>query len=720
MRVARGKFALIPACSLAAFCATGALAQEVPQSDGAAQLGDIVVTAQRRNESLQKVPVSIAAISQETMVQKGVNQVQDIARFVPGLDVFSGNGSGFPQFTLRGIGAGSFNKNTTSTVAIYLDEMVLDTGTTQAGQLFDLQRIEVLNGPQGTLYGKNSTGGAINYITRRPDGSTAANASISVGRFGYYNIQAGAQTALTDAFSVRVSMNRNYSDGYGYNVVNNTKTNGDDNWGARVGIRYKAGAVDAYLKFYFDSVDDAVQEFELVGLNANGSRNVNNASYVTGFIPPPGKDVFAGTVGTAKGNFVRNRNYGATLNTDIDLDALTLTSISGYVKSVAKSALDADGSPFAVSNVPHSDVTSEQYNQELRLSSDTSGAFSWIAGANFFHKDLQTYHNYDLGTPLVIQRLYEKTTSVAGFFDATLRLGGGVSLIGGARLTKDSKKAHYVSPASRIGVYDLRLKESWTKPTWRAVLNYQANAATLLYASYSRGYRSGAFNNGFVSSAAQLAAVNPEYIDNFEGGLKTRLFDGNLRIASAMFYMKFRDQQLDAASPLPPFLCCTTRNVAASEIYGIESNGTLLLGDNFTVNYTANLIHGEFKKFQYTQTISYDGADLGYLPKYKVVLSPEYRVPYGDGNFFLAPDITFTGKSRQSPVPNAFGLDIQKSFVALDGQLGYRWGKGMSIFGYIRNVTNKRALVRASFGRGYLEKFYTAPRSFGLTVTAAY
>jgi len=722
MRHSRKALLVVQACSFTALLSSNpalaadgtGVAATPTEADG--KPAEIVVTAQKRSENLQKVPIAMTALGRDTLTQKNVTQVTDLGKYVPGLTVTAYNGSGFPEFTLRGIGAGSFNKNTVSTVAVYLDGFVLDTPISQTGELYDLDRVEVLNGPQGTLYGKNSTGGAINFITRRPDGTTEADGTFSVGRYGEYDVEGGFQTAITGDLSIRVAGNRNYSDGYAYNFEEHHKEDGVDDYGGRVGIRYKSGNVDSYFKFYVDGLNNATQAFTLLGVNTNGSPRADNSNPLNGFIPVPGIDEFGGT-----GNFIHNRNIGATFNNDIEInDYLTLTSITGYVDARSRVSLDTDGQPAAQGNVPHSNVTSHQFSQELRLSSPGENIFSWIAGADYFHKSLTTYNLYDLtavGYPLINQTLDEKDISYAGFVDATLRLGGGFSLIGGVRLTHDETSGHYISTESAIGPYNKTLKRDFTEPTWRAVLNYQLDPKTLLYASYSRGYRAGALNNGFVSNAGGLGIVKPEFVDNFEGGVKTTVFDGHLRLDAALFYMKYRDQQLNAAPPGSSFF--STVNAGRSRIYGLEINGSLVLG-RFSVNVSSEVINAKFQDFPYSSTINYAGIKLGFVPNYKVVLSPEYHLPTESGYFFISPDATFTGKVRNSTIPDPYGRDIQKATATLDGQLGYRWSAGYSVFAWMKNVSNNRVLEGYTGGYGYNELFYSPPRTFGLTVTARY
>ena len=269
MTISKTRLLAAQACSLVAAQLVFAMAASAAaDTTTSGELEEVVVTAQKRTENLQTVPISATVISSDILEQKVFTQIGDLAPIFPGLNVYTGNSFGFPEFTLRGIGSGSFNQNTNSTVAVYLDEFVLDSATSQAGQLFDLQRIEVLNGPQGTLYGKNSTGGAINFITRKPDGTTEAVGSVTVGRFGEIDFEGGAQAALNHNLSIRIAVNRNYNDGYGFDPVINKRTDGVDDWGARLGLDYKNDNLDVYLKLYADGLTKAQQTSQIVNVDS--------------------------------------------------------------------------------------------------------------------------------------------------------------------------------------------------------------------------------------------------------------------------------------------------------------------------------------------------------------------------------------------------------------------------------------------------------------------
>ena len=681
-------------------------------------MGDIIVTAQKRSQTLQSVPVAATAVTAEALQQKNVVSIVDLPKLAPSLNITTPYGAVGPEITMRGIGTASFNQNTETTVATYMDEFVLNVPSSKLGQLFDLERVEVLRGPQGTLYGKNSTGGAINFITRRPTGATGGDGSVTVERFGTYDVRLGFQTALTDKLSVRVSGARHYSDGYAFNTLDNRHLNNADNWAGRIGIRYKDDGIDLYLKGFYDSEKTNGAIYYPQGVNAAGAPTPNGVNPLTGYVPPANIDVAGSQPSDNRAN-----NTGVTLNADIAIGKLTLTSVSGYLHSFGFLSFDADGSPFDLINDTQTSKT-DQVTQEFRISSPSDDRFTWIAGASFFYQnqDIRIPVNIPLfGLPTIPQHFHEKSRSFAGFVDGTFKLTDRLEIIAGVRLTSDHKEFQEDASFSLVGPFTLTDSHTWTKPTYRAGLNYHLGR-TLLYASYNRGYRSGAYDTGFITSPAQLGRpVNPEYVNSYEAGVKTTAFDRYLQIAVAGFYTQYIDQQLPIVPP--GGICCSLVNAGKSRVFGVEAEGVIRVTPNFEINFSGDAIDSKYLNFSPGPSISYAGYVLGRAPTYELRLAPEYRYPVGSGQFFLAPEVQFTGKQRVQTMVDAFGQDIQRPYTIVNGQLGYRAANGkFSAFVFVKNATNKRYLTYfANVGATMVNQvYYAAPRTFGITLTGGF
>lgn len=675
------------------------------------EIPDIVVTAQRRQESLQKVPISAAVVSRDALQQRNVSDIRDIAPSVPNLKIDTPFGNTNPKITLRGIGSGSFNQNTESTVALYLDELVLEPTSAKLGQLFDMDRVEVLRGPQGTLYGKNSTGGAINFITRKPDGRTELMGMATVAKFGEYDLQAAGEVPLAENWSVRIAGKRRYRNGYGQNLLTNDRIYDVDTAALRAGLRYQGDGVDLYLKAFGDQSREQGFYPKVGGVNFDGSPRADNSSPFTGYIPPADRDTVE-----VPGLYSRVDNRGVTLNASFELGALNLTSISGYLFSKAANSSDADSTPFVIAAADPFSSRAKEYSQELRLSSSGDRDFSWIMGATFFRRSLGIHNSYQILTlPTITDIEHERVTSMAGFADGTLKLTSSLNVTGGIRITTDRKRFERSAEFSFVGPFDIALRKNWTNASYRAVINYNVDPNTLLYASFNHGYRSGAFDTSLVSTTNQFQAVDPEFVDSYEGGIKASLLDRRVRLAADVFYMNFKDQQLLVV--LPGSICCSLANAGKSKVYGFEFDLAAKLSPQFDLTASGSISSGEYKKFQ-SSGVDYSGKRLGNLPTHEFKIAAEYRIPAGDEmNVFIAPELVVVGRYRAQTVVDPYGLDIQRGYAMINAQIGLR-NDTFSIFGFVKNATNRRVLNDfqnfSSFG--FVQKFYSEPRTFGVTV----
>ena len=696
---------------------------EASEAPGAG-LAEIVVTAQKRSENLQRVPIAVTAITSGELAQKGVNSLLDLTTLTPNLQIATTFGNTNPQITLRGIGSTSFNQTTESTVALYIDEFVLNPQSAKLGQLFDLERVEVLRGPQGTLYGKNSTGGAINFVSRKPDGTYGMNGSVTMGRFGEYDVEVGAQAPLNDELSARVAVQGRSSDGYGFDVGTDTRANGYKNWAGRILLRDKHDDFDATLKVFFDTSRAPGTSVDDYAINpVTGAPIASGVNQITGFRRSDDIDVFDTKLRQAS----NINNEGVTLNAAQGLGSLTLTSVTGYLFSKSHLIEDTDDEPFDLAKTNPYDASSTEITQELRVSSASDRRFAWIAGASFFHQIIDYYdtNNFTIfGFPVISWIGQDKTVSFAGFVDGTFHISDKLSLIGGVRVTTDHKEFHEQSTSEfsliadrGLAPYDVSESHRWTEPTYHAGLDYQLDPNTLLYVSYNHGYRSGAYDSGFKSSSIQFIPANPEFVNSYEGGVKTTLFDGHLRFSTDFFFERFLDQQ--TLVPNSAGICCAVINAGRSHIYGWELEGVARLTDDFDVNFSTSITRSKYDEFQYGD-IDYSGIQLPQVPRYQARISPEYRIPFKGGNLFAAPEIAFVGSSRLDVIPDPYGQDIQDAYHLVNAQVGWRApGNNFSIFAFIKNATDERfRTYHASIPiYGLNVNVYSEPMTFGLSST---
>jgi iron complex outermembrane recepter protein len=687
-------------------------------------LEEIVVTAQKRSENLQKVPIAVTAVSSDEISQRGIKDLFALTDLTPNLRIASTFGNTNPQITLRGIGSDSFNQTTESTVALYMDEFVLNPQSSKLGQLFDLERVEVLRGPQGTLYGKNSTGGAINFVTRKPDGTYEMDGSVTMARFGEYDVETGAQAPINDDLSARVAVQGRTSDGYAFDIGTDTRADSYKDWAGRILLRDKHDGFDATLKIFFDTSRGPGTSLVAYAINPVTSAPIpSGVNPITGFKRPDDIDVFDTNIRQL--SLVNNE--GVTLNAEQDFGGVALTSISGYLFSKSNIIQDTDDEPFDLAKTDPYDASSTEITQEVRLSSTSNQRFSWIAGASFFDQliDYNDTNNFAvLGFPDISWIGQDKTTSVAGFVDGTFHVNDQLSLFGGVRVTTDDKHWHEQSTSEyslvagrNLAPYDYIESHRWTEPTYRAGVNYQLDPDTLLYVSYNHGYRSGAFDSGFKSSSSQFVPVNPEFVNSYEGGVKTTMLDNHLRFSTDVFYEKFENQQ--TLVPNSVGICCAVVNAGRSHIYGWELEGVGRINGNFDVNFSSAITRSRYEEFDYGN-VSYAGIQLENIPRYEVRISPEYRIPFRGGNLFAAPEEVFMGSSRLDAIPDPYGQDIQRAYHLINAQAGWRApGDNFSVFAFVKNATNERyrTYYQDIAVYGLSDNVYAPPMTFGLTTT---
>lgn len=706
-------------CLAAALMVGSTLANAQPAPSGASLLEEVIVTAQRRSESLQQVPIAASALSGESMTMRGMNDVRDLADgLVPSLRIDSPYGNTNPKLTMRGVGSTSYTQNTETSVAIYLDELVLNPQSSKLGQMFDLERVEVLRGPQGTLYGKNSTGGAINFISRRPTGEYGVSVTSTVARFGEYSFEVTGEAPINDNWSLRTAVKKRHRDGYGFNRLTEEKIYDVDDLAGRIGLRYQNDSIDAYFKLFGDRSRGQGYYFRGVGINPDLSPRPGNDNPITGYAPPKDIDVVDSSRQT---NDVDN--WGVTANIDIGFEAFTLTSVTGYLDSEAHIFSDSDASPF---DLLTADIVApaEEFYQELRITSNTGSRLSWIAGLSAFHQTLEMWQDTSFSAAgLPPNDLYykEKSTSFAVFLDGTLEAGEDLTLFAGIRLTTDKKKFDTSAQASFIGPYDREMSERWTEPSYRIGVNKEINPDVMLWASYNRGYRAGGFDGGLIASPHQFKPFDPEFADSYEVGVKASAFDRRLRFAANTYYTIVKDQQLPVLAE-GAALCCSIVNAGRSRIYGLELEGSAQLAENFDIQFQGSVSDGEFTDFR-SGTDDYSGMRVSNLPRYEVRLSTEYRIPVAEGEVFIAPEVVFVGKTRRGTDFDPYGRDIMGSYELVNGQMGYRSGTDrLAVWLFVKNLTDKRYLTDYLNigGFGLTQYLYAEPRTWGVTMAVKF
>ena len=538
----------------AIFIAAGALAETTtsPASDSGG-LEEVVVTAQRRVESAQNVGIAMSVLSGLSLSEKSISYVNDLQNAVPSLQVEPAFGSSQPQFRLRGVGFIDYTSNNTSPVGVSLDGVALALPIQTQGQLFDIDRVEVLRGPQGTLYGRNTTGGEINFISNRPTADPHAGFSLEYGSHNEVNAEGFVSGAITDSLLGRLSVATEQGGAWQRNRVTGQSLGDKDKVAVRGQLQWDpAEAVDLRLGVHWAEDKSDEQGLYLLQPYTPGSGGpaipADTSRYVTGWGLNPTFAKLIGLSPNAKPG-LDDSNNGVDLTASIDLGGAKLTSITAYNKLIRREYADWDATQFDDSDEYfNSDL--DVFSQELRLAGN-SGSFGWVAGAFYSNEDLREDFYSDLTDRLggIAVTTYEQVANSLGIFaQGNYQITDSLKATLGVREDHESRELIGLNTAFLPGPPSLTggaLGGSITSnlPSGKVELDYKPVSSTLLYASISRGVKSGGFTAHNTTTAPSADPFEPERLTAYEIGVKSDV-TRTLRVDASVFYYRYRDQQI--------------------------------------------------------------------------------------------------------------------------------------------------------------------------------
>ncbi|HEY2465450.1 MAG TPA: TonB-dependent receptor [Steroidobacteraceae bacterium] len=531
----------------AIFITAGALA-----SDNGG-LEEIVVTAQRRVESAQNVGIAMSVLSGESLAEKSISYVNDLQNAVPNLQVEPAFGSSQPQFRLRGVGFIDYTSNNTSPVGVSLDGVAFALPIQTQGQLFDIDRVEVLRGPQGTLYGRNTTGGEINFISNRPTADPHAGFSLEYGSHNELNAEGFVSGTIAAGLTGRLAVATEQGGAWQRNRVTEEALGDKDKVAVRGQLQWDpADAVD--LRLGVHGAKDKSDEqglYLLQPYTPGGGRPAipaDTSRYATGWALNP---TFASLIGLSANSKpgLDNSNDGVDLTANIDFGGAKLTGITAYNKLIRREYADWDATQFDDSDeYLNSDL--DVFSQEVRLAGNT-GPFEWVAGVFYSNEDLRENFYSDLTNRLggITVTTYEQVANSVGVFaQGNYQLSDTLKATLGLREDHESRELIGLNTAFLPGAPSLTggaLGGSITSnlPSGKAELDYKPLSSTLLYASISRGVKSGGFTAHNTVTAPAADPFEPEKLTAYEIGVKSDL-TRTLRVNTSVFYYRYKDQQI--------------------------------------------------------------------------------------------------------------------------------------------------------------------------------
>lgn len=705
---------LLGTISLMAFTASAAQAQVQSEDDAA---DEIVVTAQKRSESIQRVPIAVTAISGDQLVDRGIRNSVDIAAATPNLQINETAGAGTqPAVFLRGIGLNDFSLNNSGPVALYLDEVNLSSFGSQNFSLFDMERVEVLRGPQGTLYGKNTTGGAVNFVTRMPGEEWNGGASASYASFRNTRIEAAVGGPLSDGVRVRVAGLRNYSRGYFTNLATGEKSNGADLWAARAIVQLLPsedleivlrGRIEVN-KSRFTWYDQEGTLDPLTGAQCAPAQVLAHQC-TDAFGYSDQSPVYQGQF--SRNDKMDNKVHAASAKIAYDLGGVQLTSITAYTKADNFFPEDTDVSPNHLVEVTLG-AKSDTFSQELRANGE-SGALKWIAGLYYAWERIDQDQTADVlrdirpdPAAFFSRHLNRQSGSLyAAFGQLDYSIAENLTVTAGVRLSQDKKAFRTVlqfeEPPLIFPGFDTSLKINDSNFSWKLGINYQATPDWLLYASASRGFKGGGFNGSFIFDPAQNVPYRPETLTAYEIGSKQKFGGGRVTLNTAAFLYDYKDAQVFSIVSSAGFPVSLLNNAPKARIYGAEAELSVRPAGGFSLNAALGLINTEFTSFP-SFTGDFTGNRLARAPSVTTSGSANYERDLGGfAKLSASADVSYQSMvffgTENSP------LGQQEGYALVGARLGLEFENGISV---------------AMFGRNLFDKYYAINRTplldFGL------
>ncbi len=669
-----------------------AIAQSAPR-DGTIE--EIVVTARKRAESLQEAPISITAMTADSMQRAGVENVSDLARRTPGLQYGDYGDLKLSPTALRGVVGSSGSAGSDPAVGYYVDEVFVGQGAGANLDLYDIERVEVLRGPQGTLYGRNTIGGVVSITTKRPSEALEASGEVELGDYNSRRFAGSISGAIIPGLvSGKLAAIKESRDGFEENVILNRDVNTRDSWSVRGQLLFDIAAdTSLLLTAEHQEADNQPLVFE--------TRRYNDAAILPQLLDARG---------LARNLDPYDRNVQADIVTKETLDAsgaaatfktkigeVGITNVASYREHDYYSRTDTDRSPLRM--LYDGDPESIwRWSEELRADFST-GPVDWLVGLYYFRQssDNQSFVEVGsdlagvLGDPSLTGMLAGSngkldTTSKAAFVSAAWKVSDRIDLTLGGRYTRDEKSIHYTQkdPLGLLGGNaDIRASDSWAEFTPNANLRFRFTPDVIGYVTASKGFKSGGFNDALGD--ANGIAFDPETLWNYEAGLKTTLFDRRVVLNTALYYMKWDDIQISQDNPLTSVYDPIILNGGAAHSQGIEVELTarpiapLEIGANLSV-----------QQAEYDEGVLPTGEPLRKLPfapAYTGMLSADYRFPLaGIGELSLYGEVQARGRTYLTNNNDPDGrvdpyalLNLRVSLESEDGRWRLAlWGKNLT------------------------------------------
>lgn len=731
------RFMNTTACFALMALAASSVAAQSTQSGSTtdlARLEEIVVTAQKREQNLQEVPLAVSAITAAGFERYASPNIVDLSGTIPNLYIQpTPGGSSILAVSIRGIQYAENEKTFEPPVGVVLDGVFL--GTAQGGllQTFDIERLEVLRGPQGTLFGKNTTGGVINAIRTRPTGEFGAKVGVTIGNFGRREFRSMVNFPIIEG---KLAGKATFYDERGTgveNIIFPGRTDGDRRYWSASGTLLFTPNESLELLLTYDHIRDRSESAAVYAIYQAEPTVLPTTPPI--IVPPdtpcvalnfcPSTDFRHSRLGGT--GIAHNDTNAVTANLRWQInDNMTLHSVTGWRRSVEDIVNDFDGTEVLIFETHRPHEPFEQLTQELRISGNLSDRVDYVAGLFYYDATFSSLltrlqdFGYITGNPALIgvrsvlfpgAEISNQTNidygskSYAAFAQVDFEIIDGLTLTLGGRYTKDKKRMFYqilnpdgtvIGPAQGALVeQSIDTRESWTKFTPRAVISYQFADETIGYVSFTRGYNAGGYS-GRAPDISTVGPYEPETVDAYEFGFKSDFFDRRLRFNLAAFRNEYKDKQeeVSSATTIPPFFGTSVANASEARIQGIEIEATAIPMSGLTLSASGGYLDAKYLDFVANITgrgvTDNSDLDLRRTPEFTFSLGADYILPVGPGDLTLAARYRYMDAVELAVTNDPNGhvssvgyLDASVTYAMTTG--GVDW----SVRAYGRNLTDE-------------------------------
>ncbi|MDR2166145.1 MAG: TonB-dependent receptor, partial [Zoogloeaceae bacterium] len=715
--------------------ALGNLGLAQAQENDSATLDAVVVTAQKRTETAQEVPLTVDVIDGQALSDSGAGRTAgEITRFIPNASAATLDNHGFPRWFIRGVGTGEPSLNNVTPIGIYTDDVYLGSAFLTGAPLFDIERVEVLPGPQGTLWGKNSPGGAVHIVTRKPVFKQEGWLKADLGDYKARTVQGAINHVLKeDTLALRVSFSSDGREQYARNITKDATGKLDDN-----ALRAQLAAVlTPELDVLLSAHHRRYTQNDITSYIVFGEQGKTD-SYGNPYAVWPDR-VYAFN---EPSDTLREQS-GISLTLNWTPGKYTLTSITAFERAT-ETGTSGDGVPQEIYR-SYADNTIKQVSQEFRLASPREDRWNWITGIHLYKQDIDSFSatgSLDPARQSVSNPGFTRADwthhnkSFAVFGSTTYAFTDRFKLTGGLRWTRESKKLDSTRDRQVTGVNFTGNRHWWDAndaaltryvatdgdKTWTAISGditpeYRINDNLRTYLRFARGFRSG----GFVASPATQAAAGsfaPEYLNAVEWGVKSEWLNGRAILNASLFHYDYKDIQINVIRG-DATLGAVSRmqNAGSARVYGAEFQGVWAPTDNLRLRGSIGLLRTRYTDYT-SGGNDYSGNEFGRAPHITAVLGFDYRLPLGgDHALTFGGDINTRSKFSFSATDPENPANQQSGYTLINLRAGYRLDPKTHLNFYVDNATDK-AYSQASLPRGLtaVGSSLGAPRTWGVTL----